>query len=147
MITAPRAAMFLTGPAVVQEVLGERVTATDLGGPAVHAANGVAHFEATSEVEAILLARDLLEHLPQEPGGAVPRRGAARAGGDDPSATVPSDPRKVYDVRAVVSAIADGGRLLEVSPRWAPNVVCAFTRIEGRPSGSWPISRRGSPAC
>ncbi len=135
VITAPRAAMFLTGPAVVQEVLGERVTASDLGGPAVHAANGVAHFEAPSEVEAILLARDLLEHLPQEPGGALPRRGAARAGGEDPSVTVPADPRKVYDMRAVVAALADGGRLLEVSPRWAPNVVCAFTRIEGRPVG------------
>ena len=135
VITTPRSAMFLTGPAVVKEVLGEQVNATELGGPDVHALNGVAHFDAPSEIDAILLARDLLAHLPQQPGADLPVRGSTRAGHDDPGATVPDDPRKVYDVRAVVGAMADGGRILEVSPRWAPNVVCAFARMEGRPVG------------
>lgn len=137
VITTPRAAMFLTGPGVVQEVLGERVSAKELGGPDVHATNGVAHFDAASEIDAILLARELLAHLPCEQGEerTRPEAGSRRPGADDPSASVPTDPRKVYDVRGVISALADGGRLLEVSPRWAPNVVCALVRIDGRSLG------------
>ena len=31
--------------------------------------------------------------------------------------------------------IADAGRLLEWSPRWARNIVCGFARMDGRPVG------------
>jgi len=48
---------------------------------------------------------------------------------------VPSQARKVYDVRQVASALVDGGRLMEVSPRRSRNVVCAFARLEGRAIG------------
>ena len=48
---------------------------------------------------------------------------------------VPSQARKVYDVRHVASALVDGGRLMELSPRRARNVVCAFARLEGRAIG------------
>jgi acetyl-CoA carboxylase carboxyltransferase component len=48
---------------------------------------------------------------------------------------VPQEERKVYDVRDVARAIVDGGRLLEIAPRYARNVVCAFARIEGRSVG------------
>jgi acetyl-CoA carboxylase carboxyltransferase component len=48
---------------------------------------------------------------------------------------VPSAARKVYDVRGVIEAIVDGGRHLEVSERWARNMVTTFARIDGRPVG------------
>jgi acetyl-CoA carboxylase carboxyltransferase component len=41
----------------------------------------------------------------------------------------------VYDVREVVAAVVDAGWLLEVSARWARNMVTGFARIEGRPVG------------
>jgi acetyl-CoA carboxylase carboxyltransferase component len=41
----------------------------------------------------------------------------------------------VYDVRDVVRAIVDGGRLLEVASRWARNMVTTFARIDGRSVG------------
>jgi acetyl-CoA carboxylase carboxyltransferase component len=41
----------------------------------------------------------------------------------------------VYDVRDVIRAIADEGRLLEWSARWARNMVCAFGRLDGRAVG------------
>ncbi|MGC1165519.1 MAG: carboxyl transferase domain-containing protein, partial [Solirubrobacterales bacterium] len=53
--------------------------------------------------------------------------------GVDPGAAVPASPRKVYDVRDVCAALFDAGSLLELSPRWAPNMVTAFARLEGRP--------------
>jgi acetyl-CoA carboxylase carboxyltransferase component len=38
-------------------------------------------------------------------------------------------------VRDVLSAIVDGGRMLELSPRWGRSVVCALARLSGRPVG------------
>jgi acetyl-CoA carboxylase carboxyltransferase component len=48
---------------------------------------------------------------------------------------VPREARRVYDVRDVIGAIADGGEMLEVAPRWARNMVIAFARLDGRPVG------------
>jgi acetyl-CoA carboxylase carboxyltransferase component len=126
--------MFLTGPGVVRAALGEEVTMEDLGGPRVHGRNGVAQFSVETEADAAVLVRDLLGMLPSRLGDPLPfAHGSAPAG--DPSAPVPAASRKVYDVRDVAAEIVDDGRLLEVSPRWASNMVTAICRIEGRPVG------------
>jgi acetyl-CoA carboxylase carboxyltransferase component len=41
----------------------------------------------------------------------------------------------VYDVRKALEGIVDAGSLLELSPKWARNVVTAFARLDGRPIG------------
>jgi acetyl-CoA carboxylase carboxyltransferase component len=48
---------------------------------------------------------------------------------------VPADERKVYDMRDVARLVVDGGRLLEISPRWARNIFTGFARIDGRSVG------------
>src|SRR5581483_4965987 len=72
-------------------------------------------------------------------GPKVVRRPPASApvptSGRAPDASVPAEARRVYDVREVAAALADGGELLELSPRWARNMVTALARIEGRPVG------------
>ncbi len=130
-----RANMFLTGPAVVREVMGEDVDAFELGGPKVHERNGVAHFVASSDADAALLARDLLDHLPASAGERAPNWRPVGPVGYDAGEPVPEDERKVYDVRDVVRGIVDGGRLLEFAPKWARNIVCGFARLDGRPVG------------
>jgi acetyl-CoA carboxylase carboxyltransferase component len=127
--------MFLTGPSVVREVMGEDVGASELGGPRVHQRNGVCHFVAPTDVDAAHLARDLLGYLPQHAHAGPPIRSGKPAPGRDPSAPVPAEARRVYDVREVIRAIVDGGELLEVAAGWARNIVTAFARIEGRAVG------------
>ena len=127
--------MFLTGPAVVKDAMGEDVTAAQLGGHKVHEKNGVAHFVAPSDADAALLARDLLGYLPGHRDLELPIWEPRPGGSHDPSDHVPDNPRQVYDVRSVISGIADGGDLLEVAPNWARNLVTAFIRIDGRPVG------------
>jgi acetyl-CoA carboxylase carboxyltransferase component len=129
------ASMFLTGPGVVREVTGEDVSAAELGGPRVHERNGVCHLVAADDVEAAWTVRDLLDHLPQHAGVASARWPAAEPGEGLPDAVVPASERQVYDVRDVARTLVDGGRLLEVSPRWARNVTCAFARLDGRAIG------------
>jgi acetyl-CoA carboxylase carboxyltransferase component len=135
VIMSSRASMFLTGPAVVAEVTGEELDAGALGGPRVHERNGVCHLTAPSDVDAALLARDLLDYLPQRAGLQVQRWPTVAAPGGSPDHAVPAQGRKVYDVRDVARALVDGGRLLEISPRWARNVVCALARLDGRAIG------------
>jgi acetyl-CoA carboxylase carboxyltransferase component len=131
VVMTRRGTMFLTGPAVVREVMGEEISAEELGGPRVHERNGVAHFVAEDDGDAALLVRDLLDHLP----GGSPQRKPAPPPPYRVEDCVPAEERKVYDVRDVVRAIADEGRMLEWSPRWARNIVCGFARMDGRAVG------------
>jgi acetyl-CoA carboxylase carboxyltransferase component len=53
---------------------------------------------------------------------------------------VPTAPRRAYDVRKVISAVADHDTageadVLEMKPQWARNLVTAFARIGGQPVG------------
>jgi acetyl-CoA carboxylase carboxyltransferase component len=127
------AAMFLTGPGVVREALGEEIDAAALGGPRVHDRNGVCHLVERDEAAAALRVRELLGYLPSAAGEPVPRVEPAPPASADPGAAVPSEPRRAYDVREALAGIVDAGSLLELWPRWARNVVTAFARLEGRP--------------
>jgi acetyl-CoA carboxylase carboxyltransferase component len=129
------ASMFLTGPGVVKEALGEDVTKDQLGGPAVHAANGVAKLLAGDEEDAGRRVRELLAYLPQNAHEAPPRSAPVAPGEADPGALVPAESRRAYDVAAVARALADQGSELELASRWAPNLYTALVRIEGRPVG------------
>ena len=135
VVMTERGNMFLTGPAVVKDVMGEDVDAFDLGGPKVHDRNGVAHFVARTDSDAALLVRDLLDHLPSHAGAPAPMWRSSDPPGYDPGDPVPESERMVYDVRDVVRGTVDGGRLLEWGPRWARNIVCGFARMEGKPVG------------
>jgi acetyl-CoA carboxylase carboxyltransferase component len=134
-VMTEESSMFLTGPGVVRETLGEQVTADGLGGTRVHQRNGVCHFVAPTDVDAAYLARDLLAYLPSRRGAPSPSAPAQPAGGPDPGECVPPQARRVYDIRDVIRCLADGGELLEVSSGWAKNLVTALVRIEGRAVG------------
>jgi len=129
------AAMFLTGPGVVREALGEEIDAAGLGGPHVHERNGVCHLVERDEVSAAARVRALLAYLPSAAGQTPPRIATVAPEHTDPGAFVPAAARSAYDVRDALSAIIDRGSLQELCPRWARNVVTALARIDGRPVG------------
>ncbi|MFL5828563.1 MAG: acyl-CoA carboxylase subunit beta [Solirubrobacteraceae bacterium] len=129
------AAMFLTGPAVVREALGEDISAIDLGGPRVHERNGVCHLVEPDEAAAAARVRDVLSYLPSSAGESPPQAEVVEPSLADPGAVVPSEARRAYDVREALAGIVDGDSLLELCPRWARNVVTALARIDGRPVG------------
>jgi acetyl-CoA carboxylase carboxyltransferase component len=135
VVMTEQARMFLTGPKVVNEVLGEQIDPVELGGPKLHASNGVAHFVRRDEASAASLARELLSYLPQSAGESVPVAVPEEPLSGDPAAPVPGDGRSVYDMRDVVRRLVDGGTLLEVAPRWARNLITGFARLEGRAVG------------
>ena len=102
------AAMFLTGPGVVREALGEEIDAAALGGPRVHERNGVCHLVERDELAAAARVRELLSYLPSGAGEAPPRAAVIEPSLRDPGSVVPVEGRSAYDVRA--GAARDGRR-------------------------------------
>ncbi len=136
VVMTEQARMFLTGPKIVREALGEEIGMDDLGGPAVHSRNGVCQLVAADEPAAAEIARTLLGLLPQSFGDEPPHVAEpASPLGPAPDARVPAEARRVYDVRDVAQSIIDGGGLVEINRAWARNMVTAFARIEGRAVG------------
>jgi acetyl-CoA carboxylase carboxyltransferase component len=129
------ARMFLTGPRVVRAALGEEISMEELGGPAVQERNGVCQIVAGDDEQAVARVRELLGFLPQTIGDKPPLAAPVAAPILDPSALVPAEPRRVYDIRDVIRAISDGGGMLELDGAWAKNMVTALARIEGQPVG------------
>jgi acetyl-CoA carboxylase carboxyltransferase component len=127
--------LFLTGPGVVEDVMGERVTMDELGGTRVHSRNGVCDLVAEDDAAAAELARELVAHLPQSSALAPDPILPEEPLGGAPAEVVPIDPRKVYDVRSVIRRIADRSAMLELSERWARNMVTALIRLNGHPVG------------
>ena len=135
MMVGEPAQMFLTGPRVITKVTREVVTAGDLGGSRVHRKNGVSHVEADDDAQAADLIRQALSYFPGTLGGPLPSREPVDPPAGDPSATVPTNQRKVYDVRDVTRHLLDGGEFLELSKRYAKNMVIGFGHVDGHPVG------------
>jgi acetyl-CoA carboxylase carboxyltransferase component len=135
VMAGAEAKMFLTGPAIVERVTREQVSALELGGPKVHARNGVAHLTADHDVHAAELVKTALAHLPSKAGGPLPLYPPQDPAPGDPGDVLPERSRQVYDVREVAARMVDGGELIELGPRWARNLVVGLARIEGAPVG------------
>jgi propionyl-CoA carboxylase beta chain len=131
--------MFITGPDVIRAVTHEEVTKEELGGAHTHAArSGVAHRAFPDEPACLEGLRQLLTFLPQnnreDPPRLPTRDRADREDGalDD---LVPADPARPYDMKELLGRVVDDGSLFEIQPEYAPNIVVAFARLDGRPVG------------
>jgi acetyl-CoA carboxylase carboxyltransferase component len=134
-----RAQMCITGPAVVEAVTGERTDLESLGGAGVHATRtGVAAVVAEDEASCLADVRYLLSFLPsnhlEHPPCFEP---SAPVTGDREALLdlVPLAPNQAYDVRDVIASIVDDSEYLELHEAWAPNIVCALTRLDGHAVG------------
>jgi propionyl-CoA carboxylase beta chain len=48
---------------------------------------------------------------------------------------VPDDPGRPYDIKEIITKVADEGDFLEIQPDYARNIVVGFVRLEGRTVG------------
>src|SRR5437588_338727 len=131
--------MFITGPDVVKTVTGEEVTQQELGGAVTHASkSGVCQFISADDKSCLDDVRYLLSFLPPNNLEEPPAFEAA----DDPERScpelidlIPASPNQPYDMHKVIESVVDDGESFEYAARWAPNIVCAFARMDGRPVG------------
>lgn len=131
--------MFVTGPDVIKTVTHEDVTKEDLGGAATHSQkSGVCHFTATDDKHCLLLIRELMNFIPSNNLDDSPTLGSK----DTPdrinealNTLIPDNPKKPYDMLAVISEVVDEGYFLEVHKNFAQNIIVGYARMNGRPVG------------
>ncbi|HEX9878992.1 MAG TPA: carboxyl transferase domain-containing protein, partial [Candidatus Binatia bacterium] len=131
--------MFITGPPVIKEVLGEEVTMEELGGAKVHSeVSGVADLTAKTDGDCLSLLRKLVGFLPSNcrslPPSLGPHPDAARPV-EGLDKIVPEEMRRAYNVLQVLKALVDGGDFLELKGKFARNLVIGLGRLDGHPVG------------
>jgi len=133
--------MFITGPEVIKTVTGEEVAFEDLGGARTHnTKSGVAHYMATDEDDALEYVKNLLSFLPSNNMDEVPYLDV-EADLEISEADllldtiIPDSPNQPYDMHKVIETIVDDGEFLETQALFAPNIICGYGRVEGRPVG------------
>lgn len=134
----------LTGPGVVKSVLGEDVTADDLGGPRVHGQSGVADLVTNDELGSLRTALRLLGYLPDNNHSHAPFHETS-----DPvdrytveedrlfrrTFNSPAGMNAPMDITLYLQQVCDHGELFEIQPQRARNMITAFGRLGGWVTG------------
>ena len=129
IVATPDANIGMGGPAMI-EGGGLGVFAPDDVGPvSVQVPNGVVDVLAADEKEAVETARRYLSYFQGDVREwTAPDQELLRD-------VVPTDRRRVYDVRRAIQGLADEGSVLELRPSFFPGMVTTLARVEGRPIG------------
>jgi acetyl-CoA carboxylase carboxyltransferase component len=131
--------MYITGPDVIKAVIAEEVSHDELGGPMAHAAkSGVCHFATENDEECLQRVKILLSYLPDSchsPLPIVSCTDSAERECPDLDTIIPDRANRGYDMKKVITAVADHGEIFEPHALWAKNIVVAFIRVMGRPVG------------
>jgi acetyl-CoA carboxylase carboxyltransferase component len=131
--------MALGGPPLVKAVVGEDITAEELGGSRVHCEiSGCGDLEVADDKACIQAIKDYLSYFPSnntERPPVIPCDDPAHRRDESLLTLVPDSPRRAYDVKKVIRAVVDHGVFFEIKPAWAKNVVVGLARLAGAPIG------------
>ncbi len=130
------ASMYLGSPRMAEMVIGEITTLEDMGGARMHTSvSGCGDNLASDDQDAIEQALAYFSYLPrtwrEEPPEYVPAGPAV----DLVRGIIPEEETQAYDVHTVIDGLVDAESFFEIKPRFAPELVVGFGRLEGRPVG------------
>ncbi|CUH99654.1 MULTISPECIES: acyl-CoA carboxylase subunit beta [Leisingera] len=131
--------MFVTGPDVVKTVTNEVVTAEELGGASTHTRkSSVADGAFENDVEALAEVRRLVDFLPLNNREKPPVRPFFDEPGRLESSLdtlIPENPNSPYDMKELITKVADEGDFYEIQEDFAKNIITGFIRLEGQTVG------------
>jgi len=101
----------------------------EVGPMSVQVPNGVVDIAVADEAEAVAAGKRYLGYFQGDvkDWSCVDQRGLRHL--------IPENRLRVYEIRKVVDAICDTGSVLELRPEFAPGMITALVRIEGKPFG------------
>ena len=126
--------LFLAGPALVQAAIGQKYSAEELGGAAMHASiSGTVDYREPNDEACIARIRAIVEkwgYRRQSPWDRRKPEDAAMAAEEIYGIYDPS-PAKPYDMKEILGRIVDAGRFDEYKPDYGKTLVCGYARIGG----------------
>ena len=117
----------MAGPAMIEGGGLGSFEPTDIGPIEVQEKNGVVDYVAENEEEATNIAKQLLSYFQ----GSLEEFTVADQ--EQLREMMPADRRYTYEVRNIISTIADADTFLELRRKYGASIVTGFIRIEGRP--------------
>jgi acetyl-CoA carboxylase carboxyltransferase component len=126
--------LFLAGPALVQAAIGQKVSAEELGGAAMHSAiSGTVDFHEPNEESCLARIRSIIEkwgyrrQSPWDRKKPVPPVLAA----EEIYGIYDSSPARPYDIKEVIGRIVDASKFDEYKAEYGKTLVCGYARIGG----------------
>jgi acetyl/propionyl-CoA carboxylase alpha subunit/acetyl-CoA carboxylase carboxyltransferase component len=129
IIATQNASIGMAGPAMIEGGGLGSFKPEEVGPSSVQGPNGVIDVLVSDEVEAVRVAQQYLSYF----------QGATNdwqcADQRELRQLIPENRLRVYDIRSVIETLADSGSVLELRRQFAPGLITAFIRIEGKPFG------------
>jgi len=126
--------LFLAGPALVQAAIGQKVSAEELGGAAMHSAiSGTVDFHEPNDESCLARIRAIIEkwgyrrQSPWDRKKPVPPALAA----EEIYGIYDSSPARPYDIKEVIARIVDSSKFEEYKAEYGKTLVCGYARIGG----------------
>jgi acetyl-CoA carboxylase carboxyltransferase component len=134
--------LFLAGPALVQAAIGQKVSAEELGGAAMHAEiSGTVDFKEPNDHLCLARLRSLVEKLGQRHVAPFDRaecdatKDAPKYKAEELYGLIDPDPAKAasntYDMHEVIARLVDRSEFDEYKPDFGRTVLCGYARIGG----------------
>jgi len=131
--------MYVTGPAVVKTVTGEKVSFEDLGGVDAHGTrSGVSHQICETEEQAFQEVRYLMSFLPQSAFQRPPTfltEDTVEREMENLNSLIPENTNHPYNMKDVIKNIVDNGEFYPIHANYAKNVLTGLSRFDGATVG------------
>jgi len=131
--------MFLTGPKVIKQVIGEEPDPEVFGTALFHnSVTGVSHKMAVDDYDCIEQIKLYLSYFPQNCNEKPPVYACDRDPGElvpGLNELVPENPRAPFDGRKAIELIADNDSVFEIQPLWGKTIITALARLNGNSVG------------
>ncbi len=129
IISTENATIGMAGPAMIEGGGLGRFTPEQVGPVSVQGPNGVIDVQVADEAAAVQVAKQYLSYF-QGPSADWQCRDQREL-----RQLIPENRLRVYDIRQVIATLADADSVLELRRAFAPGLITALIRIEGRPFG------------
>lgn len=129
IIATENATIGMAGPAMIEGGGLGRFTPEQVGPVSVQDPNGVIDVQVADEAAAVQVAKQYLSYF-QGPLADWQCRDQREL-----RQLIPENRLRVYDIREVIATLADADSVLELRRAFAPGLITALIRIEGRPFG------------
>ena len=126
--------LFLAGPALVQAAIGQKVSAEELGGAAMHSAiSGTVDFREPNDEACIGRIRSLIEKWGYRRQSVWDRKQPADPAlpAEEIYGAYDASSARPYDMKEILARIVDESRFDEYKPEYGKTLICGYARIGG----------------
>jgi 3-methylcrotonyl-CoA carboxylase beta subunit len=126
--------LFLAGPALVQAAIGQKVSAEELGGAAMHSAiSGTVDFREPNDEACIGRIRSLIEKWGYRRQSLWDRKKPLDPAmpAEEIYGVYDASPARPYDMKEILARIVDESRFDEYKPEYGKTLICGYARIGG----------------